>query len=266
MSERPILSFELPKAVVVTGAASGLGQEICGLLLDNHVDTIGVDLSPGATDLVCREGYTHVAGSVAEQATWDRVNEALDATGASALGLVTSAAILDTGTVLDATADLIARTMSVNVTGTALGIRALLPRMVEAKGGAIVAVASVNASLAEQQLAIYNASKAAVRQLARTVALDHAREGVRVNVLSPGPMLAGLFKRHLESATDSDRFLAARANRQPIGRILEAREVAQAALFLLSSGATALQGSDIVADGGLTAGFDFRTGSEGASV
>lgn len=266
MTGRPTLSFDLPEAVVVTGAASGLGQEICALLLDNRVGTIGVDLSPAAVDLAGRDGYAHVAGSVAEQATWDRVKEAVAATGATALGLVTSAAILDTGTVLDATPDLIARTMSVNVTGTALGIRALLPHMVRVKGGAIVAVASINASIAEQQLAVYNASKAAVRQLARTVALDHARDGVRVNVLSPGPMLAGLFKRHLESATDSDRFLATRANRQPIGRILEAREVAQAALFLLSSGAAALQGSDIVADGGLTAGFDFRTGSEGASI
>ena len=133
-------------------------------------------------------------------------------------------------------------------------------------GGAIVAVASVNATLAEQQLAIYNASKAAVRQLARTAALDHARRGIRINVLSPGPMMAGLFKRHVESATDSSRFLATRANRQPQGRILEASEVAQAALFLLSDGATALLGADVIADGGLTAGFDFRTGAEGASV
>ncbi|MGO8586741.1 hypothetical protein ACC846_37665, partial [Rhizobium ruizarguesonis] len=65
-----------------------------------------------------------------------------------------------------------------------------------------------------------------MRQLARTVALDHSRSGVRAKVLSPGPMLAGLFKRHRESATESDKFLATRSARQPGGRILEAREVA----------------------------------------
>ncbi|TIM42092.1 MAG: SDR family oxidoreductase [Mesorhizobium sp.] len=173
---------------------------------------------------------------------------------------------LDVGTVPEATAQRIERTMSVNVTGTALGMAIIIPRMEANGGGAIVAVASVNATLAEQQLAIYNASKAAVRQLARTAALDHARRGIRINVLSPGPMMAGLFKRHIESATDSSRFLASRANRQPQGRILEASEVAQAALFLLSDGATALIGADVIADGGLTAGFDFRTGAEGASV
>ena len=96
--------------------------------------------------------------------------------------------------------------------------------------------------------------------------MDHARSGVRVNVLSPGPMLAGLFKRHLESASDGDKFLATRSARQPGGRILEAREVAQAGLFLLSDGASALLGADVVADGGLTTSFDFRTGAEGASV
>ena len=105
-----------------------------------------------------------------------------------------------------------------------------------------------------------------MRQLARTAAMDHARQGIRINVLSPGPMMAGLFKRHLESAADRDRFLATRANRQPNGRILEAREVGEAVLFLLSSGAAAIIGADIMADGGLTASFDFRTGTEGASV
>jgi enoyl-[acyl-carrier-protein] reductase (NADH) len=79
-------------------------------------------------------------------------------------------------------------------------------------------------------------------------------------------MMAGLFKRHLESAADSDRFLATRSARQPSGKILSAEEVARAALFLLSDGASALIGADVVADGGLTASFDFRTGAEGASV
>ena len=78
--------------------------------------------------------------------------------------------------------------------------------------------------------------------------------------------MAGLFKRHLESAADGAKFLATREARQPIGRILEAAEVARAALYLLSDGATALQGADVAADGGVTAGFDFRTGTEGASV
>ena len=260
------LSFALPETVVVTGAASGLGHEFCRLLLDCGVRVIGVDLAQAQPDLAERQGYVHVAGDVAGAETWSMVGDAIDAGKAGSLGLVTSAAILDVGSVLEATPAIVDRAMKVNVLGTVLAFQSVLPRMIAHGHGAIVAVASVNATLAEQQLGVYNASKSAVRQLARTVAMDHARSGVRVNVLSPGPMLAGLFKRHLESASYGDKFLATRSARQPGGRILEAREVAQAGLFLLSEGSSALLGADVVADGGLTTGFDFRTGAEGASV
>lgn len=258
------IAFSLPDSVIVTGTASGLGQQVAVLLLECGAKVIGVDLASSA--LKGRDRFVQVVGSVSDQATWDQVTVLLDSSGPMSLGLATSAAILDTGTVPDASPEFIARTMSVNVTGTALAMATVIPRMAASGGGAIVAIASVNAAVAEQQLAVYNASKAAVRQLARTAALDHARAGVRINVLSPGPMNAGLFKRHVESARDGGKFLQTRANRQPEGRILEAHEVARAALFLLSSGAGAILGADVIADGGLTAGFDFRTGAEGASV
>lgn len=262
----PAVSFSLPQTVVVTGASSGLGQELCRLLLQNGVATVGVDVSASQENLSSNTAYTHIAGDVGSQETWDKVIDHLREEDAPSIGLVTSAAILDVCDVTDVTTEILARAMHVNIVGTVLAMKALIPLMAEKKNGAIVAVASVNATLAEQQLAIYNATKAAVRQLARTVAVDHARDGIRTNVLSPGPMFAGLFKRHLESATDSKQFLATRSARQPEGRILEAAEVAQAAMFLLSSGATALRGAEIVADGGLTTSFDYRTGAEGASV
>ncbi|TBC54728.1 SDR family oxidoreductase [Rhizobium leguminosarum] len=79
------------------------------------------------------------------------------------MGLVTSAAILDVGTILEATPAIMSRALNVNIVGTALAIKFLLPLMIEAHDGTIVAVASVNATLAEQQLGIYNATKVAVR-------------------------------------------------------------------------------------------------------
>jgi NAD(P)-dependent dehydrogenase (short-subunit alcohol dehydrogenase family) len=260
------ISFELPHAVAVSGAASGLGLEICQLLVDNGVYTVGVDLTDAAAQLKEAHGYHHVSGDVTEETTWQAVVDRLKDSGYHSYGLVTSAAILDVGLVTENTKAQILRTFDVNVVGTALAMKALIPLMVETGGGSIVAVASVNASFAEQQLALYNSSKAAVRQLARTAALDHARQGIRVNVLSPGAMMAGLFQRHLESAADPDLFHKTRAKRQPVGRITSARDVARAGLFLLSNGAGALIGSDIIADGGLTTSFDFRTGEEGASI
>jgi NAD(P)-dependent dehydrogenase (short-subunit alcohol dehydrogenase family) len=262
----PNVSFSLPDIVVVTGASSGLGHELCRLLIGAGVATVGVDIAKAQPDLEASSFYTHVAGDVGGEATWAEVVGHLGSRPDASLGLVTSAAILDVGLVTDTALETLNRALHVNIVGTVLAMKSLLPLMTARKGGSIVAVASVNATLAEQQLAIYNATKAAVRQLARTVAIDHARDGVRANVLSPGPMFAGLFKRHLESANDSGKFLATRAARQPEGRILEAVEVAQSALFLLSNGAAALRGAEIVADGGLTTSFDYRTGEEGASV
>lgn len=260
------VSFALPQSVVVSGASSGLGNGLCRLLVSCGVDTIGVDLSEAAADLSGLPGYRHVAGDVAEESTWERVTAQINKDNPSTIGLVTSAAILDVGDILDFSKKLIEKTLNVNVIGTALAFKAMLPLMLKRGTGRIVAVASVDASFAEQQLAVYAASKAAVRQLARTVAMDHARGGIRVNVLSPGPMMAGLFVRHLQSAADPDRFLATRAARQPNGTILDPDDVARAALFLLSEGSGALQGVDLIADGGLTTSFDFRTGAEGASV
>jgi NAD(P)-dependent dehydrogenase (short-subunit alcohol dehydrogenase family) len=256
----------LPEAVVVTGASSGLGNALCRLLAASGVRTIGVDLAGAPADLAGLAGYSHVAGDVAEDATWRSAIAALDAANPRTIGLVTSAAILDIGDILDFTRESIEKTLRVNVVGTALAIKALLPPMLKRGGGRIVAVASVDATFAEQQLAVYAASKAAVRQLARTIAMDHARAGIRVNVLSPGPMMAGLFERHMKSAADPAKFEATRAARQPNGKILDPNDVARAAMFLLSDGAGALNGADVIADGGLTTSFDFRTGAEGASV
>lgn len=266
MAAEAAITFKLPETAVVSGSSSGLGSELCRLLVASGVDTIGVDLAPKPEELSGLAGYRHIAGDVADEATWGSVVKAIEAKAPASIGLVTSAAILDVGDILEFDRRKIERTLNVNVVGTALAIRALLPLMLARGGGQIVAVASVDATFAEQQLAVYAASKGAVRQLARTIALDHARQGIRVNVLSPGPMMAGLFKRHLSSADDPVKFLSTRSARQPSGRILEAAEVARAALFLLSDGSSALVGADLIADGGLTTGFDFRTGAEGASV
>jgi NAD(P)-dependent dehydrogenase (short-subunit alcohol dehydrogenase family) len=260
------LTFALPETVVVTGASSGLGNGICRLLAASGVDTVGVDLAKAPGDLAGVANYRHISGDVAEESTWQTVTRDIEARAPKTVGLVTSAAILDVGDILEFDRKKIEKTMTVNVVGTALGIKAILPLMLKRGGGKIVAVASVDATFAEQQLSVYAASKAAVRQLARTVAMDHARAGIRVNVLSPGPMMAGLFVRHMQSAADPAKFEATRAGRQPNGRILDPDDVGRAALFLLSDGSGALNGADVIADGGLTTSFDFRTGAEGASV
>ena len=82
----------------------------------------------------------------------------------------------------------------------------------------------------------------------RTIALDYARTGVTINLLAPGPMRAGLFERHLAASADPEEFLSTRTARQPIGRIIGADEVANAAAFLLSDQASGLFATTVTVD------------------
>jgi NAD(P)-dependent dehydrogenase (short-subunit alcohol dehydrogenase family) len=262
--QAPRAAMVLPEAVAVSGTASGLGRVTAEALLEAGARVVGIDI--GEAPAFAGGDYTHIQGSVADEATWSEARDALLASQPRTIGLTTCAAVLHVGTVLDLPLEHWRQTLEVNVMGTVLAMRAVLPAMVERGGGSIVAVASVDAAMAEQQLPSYCASKGAVLQLARTAALDHARQGVRVNVVSPGPMRAGLFERHLQSADDPAQFLATRSERQPLGEILDPRQVADPILFLLSEQAGGMTGANILVDGGLTTGFDFRTGAEGASV
>ena len=199
MRQTPQITAALPTLAVVSGTASGLGTHIAKQLVGCGVVTIGVDIAVAPDGI--SDFYIHVQGDVAQEAIWAAVRAEIKKANPESIGLVTSAAMLEVGTILDFDRAALERTMAVNFIGTALGIRAVVPEMIERGGGSIVAVASVDATFAEQQLSVYAASKGAVRQLARTVAMDHARQGVRANVLSPGPMLAGLFERHMKSVS-----------------------------------------------------------------
>src|ERR1700677_1556739 len=166
MASGPTISFALPDVVVVSGASSGLGLSICRLLASRAVSTIGIDLAAAPKETHDLPGYHHIAGDVTEESTWETAVAKVRACNLKTLGLVTSAAILEVGTILEFTKSAIEKTLSVNVVGTALAMKALLPEMARLGGGPIVAVASVDATFAEQQLAVYAASKGAVRQLA----------------------------------------------------------------------------------------------------
>jgi NAD(P)-dependent dehydrogenase (short-subunit alcohol dehydrogenase family) len=253
----PSLELLLPNVVVISGSSSGFGLMCTQKLTTLGTRVIGIDLAPGHSSVALSPLYAHFQGDVADERVWAAAAGSLSPADRS-LGLLTCAAILSIGSAVELDLTEWRSVFSANVDGTLLAYRYLVPELVMRGGGPIVSVASVDALHAEQQLASYCASKAAVYQLARTTALDFGRQGVRVNVLSPGPMRVGLFNRHLESVNDPT-LLATREARQPNGRILDPAEVADAALFLLSDGSSGMTGSELRVDGGLTAGYEFRT-------
>jgi NAD(P)-dependent dehydrogenase (short-subunit alcohol dehydrogenase family) len=142
--------------------------------------------------------------------------------------------------------------MAVNAKGVYLGCKHGVPALRRAGGGSIINTASFVALMgaATPQIA-YTASKGAVLALTRELAVIHAREGIRVNALCPGPLRTELLMRFLDTDEKRERRLV----HIPLGRFGEAAEIAQAALFLASDESSFVTGTDFVVDGGITAAY-----------
>ena len=143
-------------------------------------------------------------------------------------------------------------TMRVNLKGVFLGCKHGIPALRRAGGGSIINTASFVAVLgaATPQLA-YTASKGGVLALSRELAVIHAREGIRVNALCPGPLKTELLMKFLDTEEKRQRRLI----HIPMGRFGEAKEMARAALFLASDESSYLTGSTFLVDGGITSAY-----------
>ena len=142
--------------------------------------------------------------------------------------------------------------MAVNAKGVFLGCKYGIPALRRAGGGSIVNTASFVASVgaATPQVA-YTASKGAVLSLTRELAVIHAREGIRVNALSPGPLRTELLMKFLDTEAKRQRRLV----HVPMGRFGEAAEIAQAVLYLASDESSYVTGTNLLVDGGITAAY-----------
>ena len=144
--------------------------------------------------------------------------------------------------------------MGVNVVGAANAVRFALPYLRQSGTGAIVNMASVSSLVAAPAFVSYNASKGALLQLIRCLAMDLAPDGIRVNCVCPGSIYTPATEKHMEfEDTDRDEFLAAAADESLLKRIGISREVAFTALFLASKEASFITGTHIVVDGGAIA-------------
>ncbi len=143
-------------------------------------------------------------------------------------------------------------TMSINLKGVFLGCKYGIPALRRAGGGSIINTASFVAHLgaATPQLA-YTASKGGVLAMTRELAVIHAQEHIRINALCPGPLRTELLMKYLDTEEKRQRRLV----HIPMGRFGEAREIAQAALFLASDESSYVTGTEFLVDGGITAAY-----------
>ncbi|WP_260928475.1 SDR family NAD(P)-dependent oxidoreductase [Novosphingobium sp. 9] len=228
---------------IVTGAASGIGAAVADRLEEAGRKVLRADLAMG-----CDQGALL---DVRDEGGWARLVEGLVSKG-GVEGLVNCAGIGSIATIEEEDMVRFDAVMAVNLRGTVLGCRAVLPLMRQAGRGAIVNIGSTFGLLARNGCASYAVSKAAVAHLTRCMALDLGNSGIRVNCVCPGlietpmvhPLTSAGYEAHLQGDLDA----------HPLGRIGQAREVAEAVAFLMSDAASFMTGAIMPVDGGYTAG------------
>lgn len=255
MTKEEALETLAGQVVVVTGAAGGIGRAIALELSRAGAAVVAADLSATGLsetqDLATGEMSTQVV-DVSDAPQVERLVDGAVRRHGRLTSIVNNAGISIPNNVVDATVEEFERTIAVNVRGAFLGCKFAVPALLASGGGSIVNMGSINSVAAEPQLTTYCTSKGAVLMLTKSVALDFASQGVRCNCVCPGFVDTPINVPHeerleaLNLGTPLDRF-------QPIGRPVETREVGQAVAFLVSDASSAITGTAVMVDGGVTA-------------
>jgi NAD(P)-dependent dehydrogenase (short-subunit alcohol dehydrogenase family)/nicotinamidase-related amidase len=248
-SESSLNRFE-DKVALITGAGGGMGAATAIELARQGASVVVVDINGDgaeATARTIRETGGSVfafAGDVARLETQEEIVTKLLAKFGALHYAVNNAGISGLfGALPDVPVDDWRRVINVNLDAIFYGMKYQLPAIEAAGGGAIVNIASIYAHLGLPRLDAYTASKHAVRGLTRSVAIEYAARGVRVNAVSPGPILTPLVEANLEQT-------ARIAAKVPMKRMGKPEEIAKTVVFLLSDDASFITGAEIVVDGG----------------
>lgn len=249
-----------PGALLVTGAGSGIGAATALLAAERGFALILCDLDETNLDSVAERART--AGSPAVEAfpvdvrSAGQIRDALDR-GVAAVGLpvgaVCCAGIDRGGPSHEMSEESFDQIVDVNLKGTFLTCRELIGRLLEAgRGGSIVCISSVAATVGLPEATAYCASKGAVAAMVRSLGVEYADRGIRVNAVAPGATETPLMWANVATA-EMEQVKAEVDQTVPMGRLAEPREQAQAALWLVSDEASYVTGSQLVVDGGVLA-------------
>jgi NAD(P)-dependent dehydrogenase (short-subunit alcohol dehydrogenase family) len=242
------------KVALVTGAAGGIGTAIVATFRSAGARVLALDVKADALSAACGDMGDDVRTLCCDLTREDDVQSAI-AAAVDMFGRVDVlvngvAADEPRGTIVELSPAIWDQTFAVNVRAAFLVSRAVVPVMVRSGGGSIIHIASQLGRVGTAKRPLYCATKGALIQLARAMAIDHSADGIRVNALSPGAVATSrLARRYGDMKAASD----ALAGLHLLGRLADPMEVAAAALFLASDQSSFVTGSDLLVDGGYAA-------------
>jgi len=257
------------RKALVTGGARGIGAAIAealarsgaAVMIGDILDDVGKDTAGQIARLGVKTGFVHL--DVTDDAQWERAAAATIATLGGYDILINNAGIEITSLISEVKAEDARRMCDVNIVGTVLGMkhafRAMRPGGPAGKGGAVVNIASVAATIAFPSIAVYSGTKSAVDRMTRVGAMEAGKLGfgVRVNCIYPGliPTDMGMQLANdivkIGLAPDVNAAVGSVVEQTPLGKLAEVRDIADAAVFLCSDQARFITGIGLPVDGGM---------------
>jgi NAD(P)-dependent dehydrogenase (short-subunit alcohol dehydrogenase family) len=246
------------KVAIVTGASSGIGQATAQLFAEEGAKVLLADIDAENGEATRQSIRQHggvaqfVEADISRPADAQKItDEALAAFGQVNILVNDAAAFVLKG--FNATEEDWRRSLGVNVIGTAL-VTGSAAEAMKKTGGAIVMLGSISSFIAQRNFFVYSATKAALVQMARNMAMDLGGYGIRVNAVCPGTILTPASYRHIQKIGYTvEQFEKEEGAKTLLGRVGRPREVAQAICFLASDEASYITGAALMVDGGYTA-------------
>jgi NAD(P)-dependent dehydrogenase (short-subunit alcohol dehydrogenase family) len=238
---------------LVTGAASGLGAAIALRLVDAGIRVVASDID-AANGVALEEklGCRFVPHDVSCEADWANVMDIVRQHYGRLDILVNNAGITLVGSIEDLDLAALRRSLDVDLVSVFLGCKAAIPLMKASAGGAIVNISSVAGLRAASNLVAYNAAKAGMTLMSKSIALHCAKQGygIRCNTVHPGVIRTDMLDKVMSQMSDPSKVMASFVALHPLGHIGEPDDVAEMVLFLATAASKFVTGAEFVVDGG----------------